>query len=281
MGSPETELGRGQGTERATAVTLTHAFELGQAELTWNQWSMVVPALPEKPQAVIESPETCTDPDCPLRYATWFEAVLFSNLLSERHDPPLPSCYVLQGCQGDIGRGMTCADVALTASTPYECKGFRLPTEAEWEYAARAGTRTAYYSGDINYTGDNVTDISAWDEPEPNLDPIAWYSRNSSNRTQPRERKRPNRWMLSDMLGNVAEWTSDQVTDRAESVGPLVDPATEFALTTQFPTDNRVTKGGNAAGSRALTRAAGRGVSPSDSHVMGIGIRLARTIDQP
>jgi len=271
MGSPDSELWRGESTEVPTAVTLTHPFEIAQYELTWQAWAAVVPVAPSKPAAVVEDPTTCTDAGCPLRYATWFEALGFANLLSGRHDPPLAPCYDLEGCSGDIGTGMTCTGVGLTAASVYECEGYRLPTEAEWEYAARAGTRTAYYSGDIS-----TTDPSAESDPEPNLDPIAWYASNSGDRTHPVGAKEPNQWMLFDMLGNVAEWTSDEALN--DVPGPLTDPATDIALTTRFPTDNRVTKGGNAAGLRSALRAASRNYSPSNAASQGIGFRLVRTL---
>ena len=80
-----------------------------------------------------------------------------------------------------------------------EVRRYRLPTEAEWEYAARAGTETDTYAGDITKpTG-----------KDPVLNRIAWYGGNSGDRTHPVGRKSPNAWGLHDMLGNVYEWVGD------------------------------------------------------------------------
>jgi formylglycine-generating enzyme required for sulfatase activity len=171
---------------------------------------------------------------------------------------------------------MFCSEVSITASTIYECEGYRLPTEAEWEYAARAGTRTAYYSGDITYSGDNVTDTTQWGESEPNLESVAWYDKNSALTTHEVGQKRPNRWMLFDMLGNVAEWTSDRTTFH-DYPGPVSDPATEIGLDTEVA-DSRDIRGGNASGLRTWLRAAGRDYDGPESASGGTGFRLVRTL---
>lgn len=98
---------------------------------------------------------------------------------------------------------------------------YRLPTEAEWEYACRAGTSTTYYFGDdVKQLGD-----------------YAWYEVNSKNKYQKVGQKKPNAWGLYDMIGNVSEWTLDQYdadyfkTIGAAATDPLIKPATTYPKT--------------------------------------------------
>lgn len=265
MGSPEGELQRGLYTEPETAVTLTHRFEMGQYEVTQAEWLAVASTNPTHPEPELAD---CVEPECPVTHVTWFDAVEYANRLSQRHVPALEPCYALHDCQGDLGQELICQSVTLATSSPYTCEGYRLPTEAEWEYAARAGTRTAYYTGDVGVTSDS--------QPDPNLEPIAWYSANAGGKTHPVGQKRPNQWRLYDMLGNAYEWTNDYPVFN-DAAGPLTDPV--VWQTTGSPETWRVIKGGRADLWPSLLRAAASNYVDKDEAGMGLGFRLVRTLD--
>ena len=119
------------------------------------------------------NPSVFQGPELPLENVSWLEAITFCNALS-RNEGFTP-CYL-------IGEG------GASVSMDKQAKGYRLPTEAEWEYACKAGTTGIRY-------GD--------------LDRIAWYKENSMGQTQAVGLKQANAWGLHDMLGNVWEWCSD------------------------------------------------------------------------
>jgi formylglycine-generating enzyme required for sulfatase activity len=91
---------------------------------------------------------------------------------------------------------------------------YRLPTEAEWEYACRAGARTSFFNGEI------AMELSC--HLDPCLDAVGWYCGNSGEKTHPVAEKQPNAWGLFDMHGNVCEWCDDQYGEYP--VAPQVDP---------------------------------------------------------
>jgi formylglycine-generating enzyme required for sulfatase activity len=150
----------------AHKVTLTQPFELGVYEVTQEQYEAVMGTNPGRYKG----------PQNPVENVSWDDAVEFCRKLSE---------------------------------LPAEKKAgyvYRLPTEAEWEYACRAGTTTAYSFGDS----------------ESELGDYAWFDENSGETTHPVGEKKPNPWGLYDMHGNVYDWCQDWYGDYPS--GSITDP---------------------------------------------------------
>jgi formylglycine-generating enzyme required for sulfatase activity len=223
MGAPADDPTRAAISEDPVTVTLTHAFEIGQHEVTIAEW--LDAGLPLSSPA--KQPTGCLTPDCPA-FATWYDAMRYANARSAAHSPPLPACYQLSGCASEAGADWICTSAVETGPL-YDCKGYRIPTEAEWEYACRAGTTTAFYDGNISLAlvppGGPVI-IASYDEPM--LDPIAWYSSNSGGVAHPVGKKWPNPFCLYDILGNLSEWTSGGYDGQSYSTmygsSPQTDP---------------------------------------------------------
>lgn len=228
-GSPEDEIGRARYDERQTRVTLTRDFEIQQTEVTQAAWLETGWSVPPVPEDV--SISHCEAPECPVNRTTWYWALRYANWLSERNG--LPSCFELSNCQEpstewEKAHDFTC-DVALNAPSIYECEGYRLPTSAEWEYAARAGTTTPYYSGHIKTDFPSIKDCNL----DPNLARIAWYCANVPNAGTPARSEQPvgllepNAWGLFDTLGNAPEWVMDTYGG-VSWIDPYVDPEAQL-----------------------------------------------------
>jgi formylglycine-generating enzyme len=205
MGAPWCEPGRAKTRTDPVQVTLTRAFRMGQFEVTQGEWTNL--GLPNPSGHHPDGTGDCIDNDCPVGNVTWVEALAFTNAMSSHL--ALPECYVLEGCTGELGRGMLCSRARSANASIYDCRGYRLPTGAEWEYAARAGTKTAFYAGDI-MAG---SEFSCADDPE--LSSISWYCANAGGSTHPIGGKKSNGWGLHDTVGNAFEWVG--------SVGPPGD----------------------------------------------------------
>ena len=135
----------------------------------------VHPVTQEQYQKVMGvNPSKQKNPQAPVAGVQWVDAVRFCNKASESDG--LEPCYDLKTWACDVSRS-----------------GYRLPTEAEWEVACRAGTTTKYFFGD------SASDLGRY----------AWTKSNSEGKVRPVGQKEPNAWGLHDMLGNVWQWTND------------------------------------------------------------------------
>jgi sulfatase modifying factor 1 len=234
MGTPRDARSAAAVSNREVEVNLTHAFVIGQTEVTREQWfamGLPEPAVDWRTTGSSDQnvpPEgyaSCLEPNCPVVWVNFEDATAYANLRSEAEG--LKPCYLLAGCVRTPGDNMRCASVRVDAPNPYECEGYRLPTEAEWEYATRAGTRTDYYSGNMNPDPEADSNC-ALDE---NLDHIGWYcgnshapSRKEGGRPHPVAQKEPNGFGIYDTSGNAAEWTNDIHNPAGYGAGPLQDP---------------------------------------------------------
>jgi formylglycine-generating enzyme required for sulfatase activity len=170
----------------------------------------------------------------------WHEAAAYCNALSAlvKASP----CYACQG----VGESVTCsvAPELSSGNGIYSCKGYRLPTEAEWEYAYRAGTTGPFYEGA------QITSCTA----DPIANQIGWY-KNNTTQMRPPMQKKPNGWKLYDLPGNLWEWCHDW--GKADlGVSPATDPV--VAAGTIGATANHAIRGGSWAEEAKLMRAAAR-----------------------
>ena len=231
------EMGRNSGGEDLHYVQLTHGFKIMSTEVTQGQFESVMGWNPS--WFGPNGPVVDCGSECPVETVSWYDSVAYANQLSLDHS--LTPCYTFsnvecvdltnQGanymnCMNTTRGGIDSATVGLNGVTSvYHCKGYRLPTESEWEYAIRAGSLTAFYPSDGN--DGNITNM--WCSPlDQNLDQIGWYCGNAPlGMTHPKAGKESNAWGLYDMSGNVSEWIWDWAIEAYPSGNtstPLVDP---------------------------------------------------------
>ena len=227
MGGGESETGA-VGDTSPFPVTLSKGYYLGKYEITQPIYKAIMdrnPAYFSGLRAVRYQPlSLISGRGLPVEKVSWNDAMEFCRRLTEREREAgrLPDGYV-----------------------------YTLPTEAQWEYACRAGSETAYCFGDA----------------ETDLHDYGWYDENSGDKTNPVGRKRPNKWGLHDMHGNVWEWCRDWYAKYPEE--PVTDPGGPASGNT------RVNRGGGWYGNADNSKSAYRNMDTPDYRKAGLGFRVA------
>ena len=254
MGTPPEEPGRDEDEEQH-GVTLTHGFCISQHEIMQDSWARYT-------GTHINTHNDCGG-ECPADTISWHQAAWGTNQISNALG--LERCY---DCSSQ-GSSAFCE----TKGSPYNCEGFRLPTEAEWEYAARAGEVSAYPNGGTLEDGDQDScDGGLVLDNGGRLDDVAWYCGNAGGSTHPVAQTISNPLFLYDVVGNIAEWVHDWYTESYG--GSAVDP---FGPSTG---SWRVIRGGAYDSDPAAIRLGSRAWGTPHDVSERAGLRVVRTWDR-
>jgi formylglycine-generating enzyme required for sulfatase activity len=252
MGSPPAEPGRDSIKETQHPVTLTSGFYMGKYEITQAQYEMVMG------ETIAEQMDRGQGDNYPMYYVSYYDALVFCNKLSMLEG--LSPAYRINGSTdpaawGDVptnGNATWNANIIVSGST-----GYRLPTEAQWEYSCRAGSTEAY-----NWGTNTINQTQA----QYNGNPLTTAVVGSYA---------PNDWGLYDMHGNVDEWCWDWYRpDYGSTAGTAVtDPMVGASSDASNPF---IIRGGNFQDAGSKARSANRGTGIAYTRHVTFGFRIIR-----
>lgn len=252
MGSPETEAGR-QVNERLHRLVIGRRFAISTKEVTKAQWrEFPMSGTSWAADQSTMAPYTRTD-DSPMLGMTWYEAAHYCNWLSQQEGIPADQWCYEPPAENDQGTGIKAKERF------WELSGYRLPTEAEWELACRAGTATSRYYG----------------ESETLLPSYARYQDNGDNHAWPTAGLKPNDFGLFDMHGNAWEWCYDRFTKYPEAPDDIAVDAPGVAEMSEA--GRRILRGAAFLDRSLDVRAAARLENLPETRYRNYGFRPART----
>ncbi|XZE52195.1 protein kinase domain-containing protein [Planctomycetaceae bacterium SH139] len=261
MGSPNSEAGR-LPNERWHRRKIGRQIAVATKELTKGQWRVFSDAHKVLPADAYPNASIIPTDDCPMGAVTWYEAAQYCNWLSEQEGIPEDQWCYAPNEEEKYGPGMTVKEGF------WKLTGYRLPTDAEWEFACRAGTITSRYYG----IADSV------------LNHYAWFQANGAARTHPVGSLKPNDFGIFDMLGNSAEWINDPYgrhPSSEEGSATLGDTQSTVTFSPFFGTvkegDYRMRRGGSYNSHPSELRCADSSLGQVLGRGSGYGIRLVRT----
>jgi serine/threonine protein kinase/formylglycine-generating enzyme required for sulfatase activity len=248
MGSPPSEAGR-SANEHLHCRSIRHSFAIASKAVTLEQFLRF-------DKDYNYEPLFAPTKDCPACGMTWYAAAEYCNWLSEQEGLPKEEWCFEPNTHDKYDEGMRLAPDCLKRT------GYRLPTEAEWEYACRAGSVTSRYYG----------------ESDRLLEKYGWYLVNANNRSWPVGIMKPNDWGLFDMHGNSWTWCLERYyKDFAISTGGRSEGVLDGMLDVSSK-DDRPNRGGSFGTHASDVRSASRGEFLPTAPIKSIGFRPARTI---